>query len=323
MPHRRQRTAYCQEQAAECAKAAVSSTIAEVKEAYLNLEQGWLQLAPEVADTSVPERSTHRLEQAVARLKSLHDGDAAVVDVIACGKEAIPAVRVILFERERSGLFQTRCRAVEALAGLGAYDILVEYLNADRPPGDAVEELGNDAVINAAAIAAAKTREERVFHLLMRLSERPSLTGVVRALGSFDRHEAIPRLISALEEDASRSTAEAALKRIGKGARDALVAAAQFRSPSDEQENESSLRRRRSALRLMAEIGMPSKLRPRLRSLVWDRDAEVSVLACQMCLANSLAEETAIRRLNALLPDVHWMLRSEIEHLLSTHRQKR
>jgi hypothetical protein len=129
----------------------------------------WLQLAPEVGDTSVPKRLTYRLEQAVARLKSLHDGDAGVVDVIACGKDAIPAVRLILFERERSGLFQTRCRAVEVLAALGAYDILLEYLSADHRRGDAVEQLGNDAVINAAALACAKTREERVFHLLMRL----------------------------------------------------------------------------------------------------------------------------------------------------------
>jgi hypothetical protein len=49
-----ERTAYCQEQAAECAKAAFESTIVEVKEAYMNLEQGWLQLAPELGDSAPP-----------------------------------------------------------------------------------------------------------------------------------------------------------------------------------------------------------------------------------------------------------------------------
>jgi hypothetical protein len=43
-----ERTAYCRKQAAECAAAATATALAEVKEAYLNLEQGWLQLAPEI-----------------------------------------------------------------------------------------------------------------------------------------------------------------------------------------------------------------------------------------------------------------------------------
>jgi hypothetical protein len=42
------RTAYCRQQAAECAAAAAATALLEVKEAYLNLEQGWLKLAPEL-----------------------------------------------------------------------------------------------------------------------------------------------------------------------------------------------------------------------------------------------------------------------------------
>jgi hypothetical protein len=37
---------YCRRQAAECARKALEATLAEVREAYVNLEQGWLQLAP-------------------------------------------------------------------------------------------------------------------------------------------------------------------------------------------------------------------------------------------------------------------------------------
>ena len=47
MPHSREKNEYCREQAAECASAATASVLADVKEAYLNLEQGWLQLAHE------------------------------------------------------------------------------------------------------------------------------------------------------------------------------------------------------------------------------------------------------------------------------------
>jgi hypothetical protein len=48
MPRSSQRTEYCQKQAAECAAAASAAAMLDVKEAYLNLEQGWLQLAPEI-----------------------------------------------------------------------------------------------------------------------------------------------------------------------------------------------------------------------------------------------------------------------------------
>jgi hypothetical protein len=48
MARNSERTALCRKQAAECAAAATATVLAEVKEAYLNLEQGWLQLAPEI-----------------------------------------------------------------------------------------------------------------------------------------------------------------------------------------------------------------------------------------------------------------------------------
>jgi hypothetical protein len=46
-PHKNaERTAYYRRQASACSAAASATVIAEVKEAYLNLEQGWLSLAP-------------------------------------------------------------------------------------------------------------------------------------------------------------------------------------------------------------------------------------------------------------------------------------
>ena len=41
------RSEYCRGQAAQCAHSANSVALPDVKEAYLNLEQGWLQLALE------------------------------------------------------------------------------------------------------------------------------------------------------------------------------------------------------------------------------------------------------------------------------------
>ncbi len=263
----------------------------------------------------------HDVDLAIGKLKSLHDGDVGVVEVVACGASAIPALRAMLFQREVSGLFDTRCRAVEALAALGAGDVLIEYLNVEHLAADPVERLGDDAVINAAARALAKTREERAIPLLLRLARRPALSGVIAALGAFDRTEAIPVLIDALEDDASRQSAQSALKRMGRTARPALVASANCRLPTPDRESESSLRRRRSALALLAEIGLSRETWPEVRSLVRDKDARIAVLACKLCLAHAPTRErrAAIGRLNELLLSADWMLRQEIEACLAIH----
>jgi|GEM_PF-6907245 hypothetical protein len=51
MPRTSERTEYCRQQALECAAAAAATTIANIREAYLNLEQGWVGLAPDIADS--------------------------------------------------------------------------------------------------------------------------------------------------------------------------------------------------------------------------------------------------------------------------------
>jgi hypothetical protein len=47
---RPRQNAYYAEQAAQCAAAALVTTVAEIKQAYLDLEQGWRHLFPEAAE---------------------------------------------------------------------------------------------------------------------------------------------------------------------------------------------------------------------------------------------------------------------------------
>jgi hypothetical protein len=54
MPRNPDRTAYCNTQAANCATAATVATVPEIREAYLNIEQAWLQLAPKPEDKPPP-----------------------------------------------------------------------------------------------------------------------------------------------------------------------------------------------------------------------------------------------------------------------------
>jgi hypothetical protein len=261
------------------------------------------------------------IEQAIAKLKSLSKGDLGVADVIACGEKSIPVLRTVLFEREPSGLFQPRCRAIEALAGLGANNVLLEFLQADRIIADPIERLGDDAVINAAALALANVREQRVFELLLRLAQRPALTGVIGALSAFRRTEAIPVLVGALEEDASRYTAETALWKLGHKARAALLRTVDLKMPPGERESESSARRRRSALKLLAEMDGSRAAWRRLRHLMHDNDAKLAARACEIGLARGSASERteAVRRLIELLAQEDWVMREEIEICLTVH----
>jgi hypothetical protein len=216
------------------------------------------------------------------------------------------------------------------LAALDGHNVLVEYLNvsvlsACLDPGrmatDPVERLGDDAVINAAALALAKVRDPQVLSLLRELAKRASLTGVIGALGSFGQVESIPLLINALEDDASRPTAEAALKKVGQAARSALIASANLRSPSQEHESVSSLRRRRSVLTLLNEIGILREMWPELRRLMSDGDARISTLACKIGMLHAHPEEKydVLRHLIDLSADADWIVRDDVEECLADY----
>lgn len=263
-------------------------------------------------------RAPQKVERAIARLELFVDGDLGVVDVIACGKDAIPALKGILFARERSGLYQTRCRAVAALSGLGASDVLIDFLEIDRFITDPVERVGEDAVINAAARVLPNVRDPYVFGVLMRLSYHSRLTGVIGALGTSGRVEAIPALVAALEDDASQPIAEASLRRLGWRTGGALLYAATIQLPTPERESPSSVRRRRSALGVLAEIGVTRQAWPMLRRLMDDNDVKITMLACEICFGRGSAVERfkATRCLIDLLAHNDLILRDEIEQLL-------
>jgi hypothetical protein len=266
-----------------------------------------------------PECGNDAVQRAVAKLKSFQDGDIAVPEVVACGDQAIPSLRALLFDREPSGLYQVRTRAIDALAQLGAQDVLKEFLNTARDVTDPVERLGEDAVINAAARALAYSSDSRVFELLFRLGTRPCLDGVIFALGTFRQAKAIPLLIEALSEDGSRLIAEAALKKMGAATRPALIEAAI--SGLHEHESGSRLRQRRSALKLLAEMGVSRRVWQAVRHLMGDKDTRIAVLACEICLANGSPSEKseAVLRLLRLYAGADWILRDEIERYLVAH----
>jgi hypothetical protein len=89
-------------------------------------------------------------------------------------------------------------------------------------------------------------------------------------------------------------------------------------------ESETSIRRRRSALSLLMEMGVPQESWPSLRHLVSDQEPRIAVLACDLCLSLAPKEEWigAIHRLIELLENAGWRRESDIEECLVRHYGK-
>lgn len=230
------------------------------------------------ADTALDQA---QIDRALARLKSSYEGVSGIAETVGLGPAAIPALRTLLFERERSGLYQARCRAVEALAALKAFNVLAEFLRAERPISDAVERLGEDVVVSAAARSLARARDDWVYDLLRDLATRKVLNGVLAGLGTFMRTDSIPIFVNALAEDEVRLTAESILRRFGNAARQALFDTAC--KPENIPESESYLRKRRSALTLLLDLDIPPRMWSAIRSLDHDSDPEIASLAGKAC----------------------------------------
>jgi hypothetical protein len=254
-----------------------------------------------------------RVIHAVNRLESLHEGAQSVVDVVRFGWPAVPALRALLFQRDKSGLHQARCRATDALAAIGAFDVLDQFLRLDHRIEDPVERLGEETVRSAAARALAKRRDKGTFELLTSLARHKPLTGVLIALGSFKRTGSIPIFVNALAEDEVRITAEAVLRTFGSRVRPHLIEAALAEAKS-----ESDLRKRRSALGLLGEYRRRASDWTSLKPLMSSDDLETAILAAGVALKIGNAEECdhAVDVLRALRVQADWLRRMQIDQYL-------
>lgn len=258
----------------------------------------------------------NQLQRALDRLKALHEGWAGLTDVIVCGPRAIPELRKLLFFAEPSGIFEPRCRVVSALAALGGYDVLVDYLCSSRENVDPVARAGEDAVRSAAARALGGVNKKGVLPLLIRLArERPSI-GVAEALGAFGCPEAIPSLIHCLHEDETRAAAEAALRGIGRRARAALMRLAETKSPD---ESPSNIRARRASMSLLAEIGIAPWQEESIRRLAWDDSADISAYACIAYLSSGPHRDLGeiLARMRQILPQLRGGARAVAQESLA------
>jgi hypothetical protein len=255
----------------------------------------------------------------VRDLESLRGGSSAAAALVGCGQRAIGPLRQFLLEGAPSSIFQPRQLGVETLAELGAKDVLIEYLLRARKPSDPVIRFGEDAVLSTAARELSRWKSEDVFEALRKLSQERLLPGVVESHGKFARESSIPYFLWALGDGVCRQGAEDALRKIGEPAWPYLLEAS--RTPNSPAENEisSSLQRRRTTLKILADLTPQSNDWDVLRPLLNEKDAEVVVRVVQIALRICPPDERkfAIKRLIDVLPAAGSFVRSEAKACLA------
>jgi hypothetical protein len=263
-------------------------------------------------------------EKTIECLLNLHSAASGEITLIRAGPSASPALREFLFARVPNGIYQPRCSAIHVLMALGANEILRDYLLTSPVATDPVERMGDEAVINAAARALSKVREPWVFDFLRDLAKHRISPGLVDALGAFDRKEAIPIFIASLGEDDAWIYGAHALQRLGTIAQDALIDAASAPQPSPSNESQSSVRKRRRSLEVLASAGTSLDHRwATLSKLIDDCDSRVAVLTCKIGLrmVAMREKEHLIRRLQQLREGADWVLVMDIDHCLEDYKK--
>jgi HEAT repeat protein len=262
------------------------------------------------------------IQRLIQQLNVLHNGDLAVEKLVIFGQQAIGPLREYLINGTPSHIYQPRQRAVHALARLGAKDVLLEYLNVPKDIPDPVIRFGEEAVENTAARALAAWQIDEIFEKLLQIARERIFPGLIEALGSFSRSEAIPLFIAALMDDFSRTAAENVLKAMGDMAKPALIEAVHTSPDSSENgESPSNLLRRRSAMRILADLTVTVDEWSRLKEFLTNDDPEISASVAGIALEIADPEDrrAAIDILIAKVPYVNWCIQKEIENCLAKH----
>jgi hypothetical protein len=262
------------------------------------------------------ERAGRTVEERVAdlmiRLDSLLEGPQAAAHLVACGTAAVPPLRRFLVEGRPRGVFQTRVWAAQALGGLGADDVLLEYLRGPIGSSDPVVRFAEQTVRSAAAKILAESQLPGVSETLLDIAREERLPGALDAVAERDPETATPILIAALEDDFARDAAQAALHRLGAAVCDALVDTALDPGAG----TEAALRRRRAALALLLHIDFDTDTWQRLERLLDEEDAQLVCAVSLLGVERSPNPGRIARRLVDLLPTIGWDWLGDVEEIV-------
>jgi hypothetical protein len=245
--------------------------------------------------------------------------EAAAVKLVSHGAAAIEPLRRYLLDGRPSAVFQPRRWAVRALSGLGARDVLLEYVRRANDPIDPETRLGEDVVVGEAALLLSNFEGPEIADALLEVARRRAIPDLLKALVRICPARVLPILARALGDDFARPTAEELLGQQGSAARADLVEAATLVEPTRQEESETSRRRRSSALRLLGPIGLDADGWARLQSGLRDRDPEIRIRTAALGVAFGppAAVQASGRVLLAAISASPWYLHEDIVDALT------
>lgn len=258
-------------------------------------------------------------------LQSLVDGPSYINRIVAYGPKAIPSLADLLLNGKPSGVSQPRQWTVEALAGLGAWQVLLSYLTRPLNTQSPIVQHGEEAVQNTAARELAAYQCEETFAVLMDSLRMHPLPGVIETLGLYRRTETAPYLVDCLEDDVCRSAAVEALQRFGDDIRLLLVESAVTRKPQlPDPENPSSIRRRRCCVRLLEPLHLMKEEVNRLTSLLNENDSDLVTAAAQVLFPSPYFDDyrVMLNHLSRVRQALGWWLQDEFKALISQVEEK-
>lgn len=265
----------------------------------------------------IPPREVEKL---IAALDSLIDGETAAERLVAAGPAAAPWLERFLLDGPARTIALPRCRAVHALADLGAQHVLLSYFRQHRHPADPAVLFAEDAVRSAAAEELAKHPSEEVYETLLDAAGDRLTNGLIRALSEFARTESIPVLFAALDDDLCREEARAALRRVKPQARAYAALILRGKHPASIQ-MAASLRQRRAILQLLREFGADADCWPILREYLEDPDPDsvIAVAGTGFAVAPPDRYPNIVAALFRISSHLNWMQEDEVTRLLEAH----
>lgn len=259
--------------------------------------------------------------EAIRELGSLVNGEEAVERIVSFAQLAIPHLEDLLLDCPPRTIALPRCRAVRALAELGAYPVLIRYFKRYVRPSDPAVLFAEDAVRSAAAQALALVHTDEIYNVLLEAAKLRATSGLVQALASFRRPESVPLLFDLLEDDLCRADAITALQQVPEAAQPYAILFLRGCTGA-QQAGSCTLRRRRSALQLLAEFGIANSDWPEIRTYLHDEDLDCVISAARIgfSAAPGYATEEIVETLIEASSRMNWAQEMETVELLDPRR---
>lgn len=270
----------------------------------------------------MPGNPDPHIERLLTLLESLIDGNRAVPLLVECGERAVPYLEHFLLSGSPRTIALPRCRAVSALGQLGAYSILIRYLEEYEPPADPQVLFAEDAVRSAVARELLDWKSTEVYRVLLEAARQRATSGLVLALGEFRKPEAVPLLFAALDDDFCREEAIQGLRKVPDIAREYAILSIRGKTQTAVNGLGAS-RRRRATLQLLVEFGITREEWTDLRSFLQEPDPAVVIPVAHLGFqAGPESDYPAIvETLLRTSTRINWVQEDEVTRLLDVHRE--